>query len=302
MIPMRLRLTMASILVVATVNLTAAPAQETPLESIGNRDIDVGASSERPSLEEEIELGRSLAADFESRLRLLDDPVINESVNRVGQRIGRTSDARLPLSFKIIEDEGVNAFALPGGFVYLNVGLLLAAGNEAELASVMAHLVARVAGSWAENRYTGRIFNPPPITMVFLPATAGPPARSAAAIGVPAGFVTSHRGAVEEADFLGIQYLSRAGYDPEAAATFLEKARAFEPVGAARTSMMFATHPPTESRIEGIRRTIARLFSERDSGVVTTSEFEEMRRRLIAYENRQLPGTDEDPTLRRPAR
>jgi len=232
-------------------------------ENIGNRDINGGQDA--MSVEDEIALGRELAAELEPQLRLVADPVILAYVDTVGQRLVSNSDARVPFAFKVIDDPTLNALSLPGGLVYVNTGTILAAGNEAGLASVLAHEIARVAARHdVENRSRGTLLE---------------------ILSIPTRFF---RAQVQEADFLGVQYLFRAGYDPDAAATFLETIQAVEPDRSASPPPILAVAPPIEDRIDKIRNTIGRILPERANHVLTTSVFEDVRRRLIAEQSNRL--------------
>ena len=306
MIDKLIRLTMATILLVVT---TANPAlaQDKPkngdIENIGNRDINDGFFSWNfTSLEKEIALGRGLAAELERQVRLVDDPVINEYVNRVGQNLVRNSDAQVPFTFKVIEDDVLNALALPGGFVFINTGVILAADEEAELAGVLAHEIAHVtARHGTENATKGQIINWATIPLIFLGGVAGFGIRQAAGFAIPAQFMKFSRSAEEEADYLGSQYAYKTGYDPNAAVTFFEKIQARETAKPGTVSSLFASHPPTKDRIEKTQKSIALVLPERDRYVLTTSEFLDVQQKLIDYENRR-PVEEEDnsrPSLRR---
>ena len=306
MIDKLIRLTMAAIFLVVT---TANPAlaQDTPkngdIENIGNRDINDGFFSWNfTSLEKEIALGRGMAAELERQVRLVDDPVINEYVNRVGQNLVRNSDAQVPFTFKVIEDNTINALALPGGFVFVNTGVILSADEEAELAGVLSHEIAHVtARHGTENATKGQIINWATIPLIFLGGVAGFGIRQAAGFAIPAQFMKFNRSAEEEADYLGSQYAYKTGYDPNAAVTFFEKMQARETAKPGTISSLFSSHPPTEARIEKTQRNIARVLPERDRYVLTTSEFLDVQQKLIDYENRR-PVEEEDnsrPSLRR---
>ena len=303
-----IRLIMMLLLGVASVNPVFAGEQKKPknsdIENIGNRDINSGFFSWNfTSLEKEIALGRQLAAELERQVKLVDDPVINEYVNRVGQNLVRNSDAQVPFTFKVIEDDSINALALPGGFVFINTGILLTADEEAEIAGVMAHEIAHVtARHGTENATKGQIINIASIPLIFLGGVAGFGIRQAASFAIPMQFMSFSRGAEEEADYLGAQYAYKTGYDPGAAVTFFEKIQARETAKPGTISSLFASHPPTEDRIKKTKRNIGIVLPERDQYVLTTSEFLDVQERLIAYENRQ-PDADEEesnrPSLRR---
>jgi predicted Zn-dependent protease len=301
------RIAMAVVLVVVTANPMVAAEQKKPknsdIDNIGNRNINKGLGNLNfTSLEKEIALGRQLAAEVERQVRLVKDPVVNEFVNRVGQNIVRNSDAQVPFTFKVIEDDSINAFALPGGFVFVNTGIILTADEEAELAGVMAHEIAHVtARHGTENQTKGQIVNLASIPLIFLGGVAGFGIRQAAGFAIPMQFMKFSRGAEEEADYLGMQYLYKTGYDPGAAVTFFEKVQARETAKPGTMSSLFASHPPTEDRIKKTNRNISVVLPEKDQYVLTTSEFQDVQQMLIAYENRRPMDEEEDtgPSLRR---
>jgi predicted Zn-dependent protease len=308
-----LRLTMAVVLVVVTTVtpvLAGAPQErkidkdDADIENIGNRDINDGTFSNWnfTSLEKEIALGRELAAEIERQVRLVDDPVISEYVNRVGQNIVRNSDAQVPFTFKVVEDDSINAFALPGGFVFVNTGILLRADEEAEVAGVLAHEIAHVtARHGTENSTKSQIINIASIPLIFLGGVIGFGIRQAAGLIIPMQYMSFSRGAEEEADYLGIQYAYKTGYDPGAAVTFFEKIQALETAKPGTISSLFASHPPTENRIEKTQENIGLVLPERDRYVLTTSEFMDVKERLVTYLNRPEAEEEEDnrPSLRR---
>jgi predicted Zn-dependent protease len=300
------RMTLAAILVLTTANpvLAQDKPKNSDIENIGNRDINGGVFSNWnfTSLEEEISLGRELAAEIERQVKLVDDPVVTEYLNRVGQNLVRNSDAQVPFTFQVIEDDSINAFALPGGFVFVNSGILLTADEESEVAGVLAHEIGHVtARHGTENATKGQIVNLASIPLIFLGGVAGFGIRQAAGLAIPMQFMKFSRGAEEEADYLGVQYAYKTGYDPGAAVTFFEKVQARETAKPGTVSSLFASHPPTESRIEKTQKNIELVLPDRDRHVLTTSEFMDVQERLIAYLNRQ-PTEEEDtsrPSLRR---
>ncbi len=270
------------------------------IDNIGNRNINKG-SINFMSLEKEVAMGRELAAEVERSVKLVEDPVINEYVNRVGQNLVRNSDAKVPFTIKVVESDEVNAFALPGGFFYVNSGLILAADEEDELAGVMAHEIAHVtARHGAENASKGQLLNIATIPLIFLGGPVGLAARQASNFVIPVAFYQFSQGAESEADYLGLQYLYKTGYDPTAAVSFFEKLQAKETAKPGTMSKLFSTHPPTSDRIEKTKVNIEKVLPDREQYVVTTSEFQKIKMRLAAMEARRP--TDEEsnkPSLRR---
>jgi len=252
------------------------------------------------SLEKEIAMGRELAAEVEREIKLVEDPVINEYVNRVGQNLVRNSDAKVPFTIKVVESDEVNAFALPGGFFYVNSGLILAADDEAELAGVMAHEIAHVtARHGAEQNSKGQLLNIASIPLIFLGGPAGFGLRQASGLLVPMTFLSFSRKAEAEADYLGLQYMYKTGYDPSAAVSFFEKLQAKESAKPGTMSKLFQSHPPTGDRIAKEKENIEKILPDRDQYVVTTSEFNTIKTQLAALENRRPTEEENKPSLRR---
>ncbi len=272
------------------------------LENIGNRNINKG-SINFTSIEEEMQLGRGLAADIERESRLVTDSVITEYVNRIGQNLVRNSDAEVPFTIKVIDSTEINAFALPGGYLYINTGLILAADEEAELAGVLAHEIAHVtARHGTESQAKSQIISLASIPLIFLGGVPGLAARQVAEFAIPMTFLKFSRGAEEEADYLGTQYMYRAGYDPAAMITMFEKLQAQQKSSPGKVSGLFSSHPATASRIEKTKETIVTVLPERDEYALTTSEFDRIKDRLTVAENR-IPARDDDrPSLRRRTR
>jgi beta-barrel assembly-enhancing protease len=272
------------------------------IDAIGNRDIGSRGLGNWYSLETEIRMGKEYAQMVDSTVKLVKDPVITEYVNRIGQNIVRNSDSKLPFAIKVIDSDEVNAFALPGGFFYVNTGLLLLADEEAELAGVMAHEVAHVAARHAMRQMTRATFaNLASIPLIFVGGGVGYAARSAAGLGLPMTFLKFSRGFEEEADYLGLQYMYKAGYDPQSFMAFFEKMQAREKVKPGTVSKIFASHPPIESRIAKTQKQVDTKLPARSEYVVTRSEFDEVLARLAMLEKRgRVPSGEKEtrPTLR----
>ncbi len=272
------------------------------VDAIGNRDIGKRGLGNWYSLDREIAMGKGYAQQIESSSKMVTDPVVNEYVNRIGQNLVRNSDAKVPFTIKVIDSDEINAFALPGGFFYVNSGLILAADEEAELAGVMSHEIAHVAARHAMRQITranwANYLSLPPI---FVGGGAGYAARLAAGLLVPATFMKFSRGFEAEADYLGLQYMYHAGYDPQAFINFFEKVQAQEKKKPGTLAKVFASHPQTPDRIAETQKEIATILPPRDDYIVTTSEFDEVKARLAALENRhKLDDKDKNgPSLRR---
>lgn len=269
-------------------------------DEIGNRDVDGGVNFY--SLEKEIALGKQLATEIERQAKIVDDPIISEYVNRVGQNLVRNSDVKVPVSIKVIDSDEVNAFALPGGFFFVNTGLILRADNEAELAGVMGHELAHIAARHLTRQATrGQIINLASLPLLFVGGWTGYAIRQGAGLAIPMTFLTFSRGFEEEADLLGIQYLYKAGYDPASYTDFFEKLQAMEKRKPGTLSKVFRSHPLTEDRIKNSQETIEKYLKEKPEYVLTTSEFEDVKERLAMVINKRQ-GEIEDPnrpTLRR---
>lgn len=274
--------------------------KKTNPDEIGNRDVDGGVNFY--SLEKEIAFGKQLATEIERQAKIVDDPIISEYVNRVGQNLVRNSDVKVPVSIKVIDSDEVNAFALPGGFFFVNTGLILRADNEAELAGVMGHELAHIAARHGTRQATrGQIINLASLPLLFVGGWTGYAIRQGAGLAIPMTFLTFSRAFEEEADLLGIQYLYKAGYDPASYTDFFEKLQAMEKRKPGTLSKVFRSHPLTEDRIKNSQVTIEKFLKEKPEYVLTTSEFEDVKDRLAMVINKQR-GDIEDPnrpTLRR---
>src|ERR1700676_1267951 len=289
-------LTAASLL---AFTLLAADKKKDP-DEIGNRDVGKGVNFY--SVEKEIALGKGLAMDVERQAKIINDPVIAEYVNRVGQNLVRNSDAKVPFTIKVIDSEEVNAFALPGGFFFVNSGLILRADNEAELAGVMSHEIAHVAARHGTRQATrGEIAQLGMIPLVFMGGWTGYGIYQGASVLVPVTFLKFSRAMESEADLLGLEYMYKSGYDPTAFVDFFEKIETLEKTKPGTMAKVFSTHPMTDDRIRAAQKNIQELLVAKPEYVVTTSEFNDVKGRLLAMHNRRK-ADDKDlnrPTLRR---
>src|ERR1043166_2987351 len=279
-------------------------------DMIGKRNINHGIIAKMSgSTEKEVRQGREAAAEVDRQAKFIDDPVITEYVNRVGQNIVLHSDAKVPFTIKVIDSDEVNAFALPGGFFYVNKGLILAADNEAEMAGVMAHEIGHVAARHAmENQTKGMLANIGLLAgSIFLGGLGGLAIKDVAQFGALLGFMKFSRNAESEADMLGVEYLWAAGYDPNAMSTMFEKLAAQNKKKPGTFSKLFETHPQSVDRMEATRALIAR-FPEREEYVESTSEFQRVKARLLRLSNAKAStagdispdsGASGRPTLKR---
>jgi len=276
---------------------------EDDVDAIGNRKIGSRGFGNWYSLESEIRMGRQYAQMVESSSKLVSDPVVSEYVNRIGQNLVRNSDAKVPFTIKVVDADEINAFALPGGFFYVNSGLILAADNESELAGVMAHEIAHVAARHATRQMTrGQLANIGTIPLIFVGGGIGYAVRSVASIGLPMTFLTFSRGFEAEADYLGLQYMYKTGYDPQSFVAFFEKIQAQEKKKPGTLAKAFSTHPQTPDRIEASQKEIATILPAEPQYIVDTSEFQDVKARLAALENRRKMTDQKDagkPSLRR---
>jgi predicted Zn-dependent protease len=276
--------------------------KENDPDAIGDRN--VSGSVNFYSLEKEIALGKQLAQQVERQSKILKDPVVSEYINRIGQNLVRNSDAKVPFTIKVIEDPQVNAFALPGGFLFVNSGLILKADTEAELAGVMGHEIAHVAARHGTRQATkAEIAQLATIPLIMMGGAAAYGIYEASGLLVPMAFLKFSRNIEAEADYLGLQYMYKTGYDPTAFVDFFEKIETLEKRKPGTVSKLFATHPPTEDRIKKVQKEIAEILKPRPEYVVTTSEFNDVKARLAMLENQRRPdqpaADPNRPTLRR---
>jgi predicted Zn-dependent protease len=274
------------------------------IDAIGNRKVgcDRGLGNWY-SLEKQIAMGRQYAQQVESTTKLVTDPDITEYINRIGQNLVRNSDAQVPFTIKVVDTDDINAFALPGGFFYVDSGLILAADNEAELAGVMSHEIAHVAACHLARENTrGQLMQLASIPLIFVGGGIGYAAQSLASVAIPMGFLRFARSFESEADFLGVEYLYRAGYDPQALTSFFEKINALEKQKPGTLAKTFETHPQTPDRIAKTQDEINTLLPPEAQYRLDTSEFQDIKMRLAQLENRHkidnIHGGD-GPTLRR---
>lgn len=260
------------------------------VNAVGNREIGKRGLGNWYSTDGEIKMGKQFADEIEKSTKFITDPVVDEYVNRIGQNIVKNSDCKVPFTIKVIDSDEINAFALPGGFFYVNSGLVLAADEEAELAGVMAHETAHVCAHHAAREMTrlnyaqiGMI----PLEIMLPYDLAGYGIYEAAQLAIPITFLQFSRDFEAQADYLGVQYMYRAGYDPQAFITFFEKVQALEKRKPGLVAKAFSDHPQTPDRILHTQMEIARILPAKDDYLVTTSEFDDVKARLARIEDKR---------------
>ena len=277
---------------------------KTDVDAVGNRNVGCARGvGNWYTVEGQVARGRGYAQQIESQIKLVNDPVVTEYVNRIGQNLVRNSDAQVPFTIKVIDSDVVNAMALPGGFFYVNSGLILAADEEAEMAGVMAHEIAHVAACHYGREMTkANLLQLASLPAIFMGGALGYGIYEGMGLGIPLTFLHFSRQFEAEADYLGVQYMYRAGYDPSAFVSFFEKIQAMEKKKPGTLSKAFDTHPQTPDRIEKTQDEIRKILPAKQQYVVTTSEFDEVKARLATIENKHKVLDEKDankPSLRR---
>jgi predicted Zn-dependent protease len=270
-------------------------------EAIGNRDVGNGINFY--GLDTEIAMGKQLAQAVERDAKVVDDPIVAEYVNRVGQNLVRNSDAKVPFTIKVLDTEEINAFALPGGFFFVNSGLILKTDTEAELAGVMAHEIAHVACRHGTRQATrGDLMQIGAIAAsIALGGWTGYAIRQGAGLAIPLGYLRFSQAFEAQADYFGLQYMYKAGYDPEAFVDFFEKIETLEKKKPGSLAKVFSSHPMTDDRIKKSQAEINKILAPKPEYVITTSEFNDVKARLAMLHNhRKVESADPNkPTLRR---
>lgn len=274
------------------------------VNAVGHRKIGGRGLGNWYSTNAEMGWGSQIAQQVQKSSRLIHDPVVEEYVNRIAQNLVKNSDAKVPFTVKVIDTDEINAFALPGGFFFVNSGVVLAADNEAELAGVMAHEIGHVAAHHQAREMTRMHYadlGMVPLVMMTGYSMAGYEIYEASAVAIPLTFLQFQRDFEEQADWLGVQYMYRAGYDPQQMIAFFEKIEELQKTKPGMISKTFSTHPQTPARVARTQHEIATILPPRKEYVVDSSEFHDVQARLKRLENRRPvpPGGGKVPTLRR---
>jgi len=286
----------------AALPVRAGDDKKNDVDEIGNRKV---AHKSIISEEKEIAIGKQYSVEIERSAKLLTDPVINEYVNRVAQNVARNSDLKIPLTVKVIDDPSLNAFALPGGFLYVNTGLIMAAEEEDQVAGVIGHEIAHVAARhWASQMTKMTFAQFAMLPLIFIPMSypVYMGVMEAYMQGVPLAFLKFNRGAEAEADYLGIQYMYKAGYDPNSYVAFFGKVMEEERRMPGSMPQVFMDHPPTGDRIIKCEEEIKQILPKKEQYLVSTSEFDDVKGRLqqvISNRKKMKPGETGGPTLRK---
>ncbi len=281
------------------------PGSEDDVNAVGTRNIGGRGVGNWYSTDWEIRNGKQYSMEIEKSAHLVTDPVIVEYVNRVGQNIVKNSDCKVPFTIKVIDSDEINAMALPGGFFYVNSGLIMAADEEAELAGVMAHETAHVCAHHAARQMTKMNYaqiGSIPLIIFTQGSWTGYGIYEATQLAIPMTFLKFSRMDEAEADWLGLQYMYKAGYDPQAFIQFFEKIDALEKHKPGTLAKVFADHPQTPDRIMHSEEEIATIMPARPDYMVTTSEFDDVKTRLARLENKRKINDGKGgnkPTLRR---
>jgi predicted Zn-dependent protease len=280
--------------------MVSAEDKKKDVDAVGDRRV---AHRSLISQEKEIAIGKQYATEIDRSAKMITDPVVNEFVNRLAQNVARNSDLKVPLTVKVIDSPELNAFALPGGFLYVNSGLLLAADEEAQVAGVIAHEIAHVAARhWASQMTKRMIAQYAMLPLIFIPMSTAVyyGVMEAYMNGVPLAFLKFSRGDEQEADMLGLQYMYKAGYDPDAYVSFFSKIIEQDRSNPGSVPTIFATHPPTPERILKAEEEIKQILPKRPEYLVSTSEFNDVKARLqTVMSMRKRQDKKEGPTLRK---
>jgi predicted Zn-dependent protease len=272
----------------ASPKLTVKPGSIDDVNAVGRRRIGGRGKGNWYSAATETRMGKLYAAEIEKSVPLVSDPLVNEYVNRVGRRLVSNSDCKMPFTIKVIDSEEINAFALPGGYLFVTVGLILNSGDEAELAGVMAHEIAHVCAHHAMREMTRMNY----AQLGAMPLMMAGGWAGVAGVGVPAAFMQYSREFEAQADYLGVQYMYRAGYDPQALIRYFERVQALQQHRPGAVAKVFAGHPQTPDRIQRTRDEIVRILPARVEYPVNPAEFDAVKARLERIEKeRGLTGT-----------
>jgi predicted Zn-dependent protease len=243
------------------------------INAIGHRRIVHDANFYSP--EREKELGKALSQAVERSSKLLNDPIVAEYIERVAQNVANNSDAHIPVTVRVIDSDVVNAFTLPGGYQYINLGLLLQLHGEAELASLLARGIAHTAlRSAAREATKGELMELATVPLILTPAGWSST--------IPLTELKIRRQDELDADYFGLQYLYKAGYDPKCFTDFVQRIWGTSSATAKNVPKVLSIFPPLNERLTALQNEIANTLPPRDGAIVSTAEFDVFKERLPA--------------------
>ena len=211
------------------------------------------------SVDEEKELGTKFTAEIEKQRQVVTDPEVNGYVDRVGKRlITGAREVPFPFTFKVIKDDSVNAFAVPGGHIYVHTGLIKAAASEEELAGVMAHEINHVVARHGTRQLTQQ-YGYGLVLQLVLGDNPNMLAQLAASLFGKAGMMHYSREMESQADYLGVETMYKAGFNPEGMVTFFAKLEQPNQAPPGQLTKFFSSHPYTADRLQSVRSEIATL-------------------------------------------
>ncbi len=227
------------------------------------------------SISQEIKLGKQASKEVEKEMKVVNIPMVRDYINYLGNRLASHSDLKIAYHFGVIEDEEINAFSLPGGYVYVFTGLIDATENESELAGVIGHEIGHIASRHATellsmqkgiNIFASILFN---VLGVRITGTQAQLANITATLGV----LHYNRSQEKEADDLGLKYMMKAGYNPYSMITFFYKLKKIHKEKPNILTKILSTHPVTDERIERIKREIENMHINEEDFITNTPQF-----------------------------
>lgn len=273
------------------------------INQIGHRN--VGGGPNLYSLEREATLGRQLDQEVHRSSKIIEGAIFTEYVNGLGQKLALNSDARFPITVRLIDSDVIDGFTLPGGYIYLNKGLILHTETEAELASVLAYCIASAAlrvGTRIATKGEMMQLAVIPLTLLGPYGWGGPGIYEASNLTIPVTYFKLQRDFAIASDYFGLQYLYKSGYDPESMLRFLERVWPLTPAGSGNIPKVFSSFPPLDDRLKAMRAEIQKILPSRDTTTVSNSEFEAVKEYLRAWSPPRSKDADSTkPILRKPS-
>ena len=275
----------------------ASPAPQTKrsksdadINKIGHRNITRGPNFYSP--EKEKELGKALSQEVERTSKLLDNLVMAEYIGRVAQNVAKNSDTRFPITVRVIDSDEVNAFTLPAGYLYVTRGLLFRLENEAELASVLARGIAHTAlRTYTQEATKGELMQ----LSTNAALLSSDPRIGGIPLAIPLATLATQREAEIDADYFGVQYMYKTGYDPKCFADFVQRIWVSGSASGEKIPKVFGKYPPVDQRLASLKKEISEVLPPRSGAISSTPEFDAFKLRLPAQKPKP-----ERPELRKP--